>query len=103
MQEMYQEYIHQSRYSRYRDDLGRRETWKETVDRVKDFWADRIPSSMKEDLVDAMNAVEEKKIMPSMRIMMSAGRALADHHVAGYNCAYVPIDDPRVFPRLYIF
>ena len=97
---MYQEYIHQSRYSRYRDDLGRRETWKETVDRVKDFWADRIPSSMKEDLVDAMNAVEEKKIMPSMRIMMSAGKALAEHHVAGYNCAYVPIDDPRVFSEV---
>ncbi|SVE48694.1 uncharacterized protein METZ01_LOCUS501548, partial [marine metagenome] len=24
---LYQEYIHQSRYARYRDDLDRRETW----------------------------------------------------------------------------
>lgn len=98
--DLYQEYIHQSRYSRYRDDLDRRETWDETVDRVRDFWSDRIPKSMREDLTDAMEAVRNQDIMPSMRIMMSAGRALSDHHVAGYNCAYVPIDDPRVFSEI---
>ena len=98
--DLYQEYIHQSRYSRYRDDLDRRETWDETVDRVRDFWSDRIPKSMREDLTDAMEAVRNQDIMPSMRIMMSAGKALSDHHVAGYNCAYVPIDDPRVFSEI---
>ena len=98
--DLYQEYIHQSRYSRYRDDLDRRETWNETVDRVREFWVDRIPKSMKEDLVDSMEAVRRQDIMPSMRIMMSAGKALAAHHVAGYNCAYVPIDDPRVFSEI---
>jgi len=96
----YQEYIHQSRYSRYRDDLDRRESWTETIDRVRDFWVDRIPNNMKEDLTDAMEAVHRKDIMPSMRIMMSAGKALSDHNVAGYNCAYVPIDDPRVFSEI---
>ena len=98
--DLYQEYIHQSRYSRYRDDLDRRETWDETVDRVRDFWSDRIPKSMREDLTDAMEAVRNQDIMPSMRIMMSAGKALSDHHVAGYNCADVPIDDPRVFSEI---
>ena len=98
--DLYQEYIHQSRYSRYRDDLDRRETWDETVDRVRDFWSDRIPKSMREDLTDAMEAVRNQDIMPSMRIMMSAGKALSDHHVAGFNCAYVPIDDPRVFSEI---
>ena len=29
----YQSFIHQSRYSRFLDDYGRRETWEETVDR----------------------------------------------------------------------
>lgn len=98
--DLYQEYIHQSRYSRYRDELDRRETWDETVDRVRDFWADRIPKSLKENLTDAMEAVRKQDIMPSMRIMMSAGKALEAHHVAGYNCAYVPIDDPRVFSEI---
>ena len=96
----YQEYIHQSRYSRYRDDLDRRESWTETIDRVRDFWKDKVPRSAKEDLVDAMEAVHRKDIMPSMRIMMSAGKALSDHNVAGYNCAYVPIDEPRVFSEI---
>ncbi len=98
--DLYQEYIHQSRYSRYRDDVQRRETWDETVERVRDFWVERIPKNMKEDLIDAMEAVRNQDIMPSMRIMMSAGKALSDHHVAGYNCAYVPIDDIRVFSEI---
>lgn len=33
----YSKYIHKSRYARWRDDLGRRETWEETVDRYCDF------------------------------------------------------------------
>tara|TARA_R110000822_G_scaffold310347_2_gene442704 strand:- start:286 stop:2193 length:1908 start_codon:yes stop_codon:yes gene_type:complete len=97
---LYQEYIHQSRYSRYRDDLERRETWDETVDRVKDFWKGRIPASLKHDLNGAMESVRKLEVMPSMRVMMSAGQALEDHNVAGYNCAYVPIDDPRVFSEI---
>lgn len=35
--DLYQQYIHISRYSRWRDDLGRRETWPETVQRYVDW------------------------------------------------------------------
>ncbi len=108
---LYQEYIHQSRYSRYRDDLGRRETWDETVDRVKDFWLERLPKNtgwgkgkkdkqLVNELTDAMEAVRRMEVMPSMRVMMSAGEALAAHNVAGYNCAYVPIDNQKVFSEI---
>jgi len=97
---LYQEYIHQSKYARYRDDLGRRETWDETVDRVGEFWKDRIPKKLKEDFKLALNAIRNMDIMPSMRVMMSAGKALEDHNVAGYNCAYVPVDDPKVFSEI---
>ena len=97
---LYQEYIHKSRYARYRDDLGRRETWDETVDRVWKFWNKRVPKKLRGDLELAINAVRNLHIMPSMRVMMSAGKALEDHHVAGYNCAYVPIDDPKVFSEI---
>jgi len=34
----YQEYIHLSRYSRWLEDEGRRETWPETVSRYYDFF-----------------------------------------------------------------
>ena len=97
---LYQEYIHQSRYSRYRDDLNRRETWPETIDRVKSFWMKRIPTGLRQELNAAMAAVENMEVMPSMRVMMSAGKALENHNVAGYNCAYVPVDDPRVFSEI---
>lgn len=34
---VYQSIIHLSRYSRYRDDVKRRETWEETVDRYINY------------------------------------------------------------------
>ena len=97
---LYQEYIHKSRYARYRDDLGRRETWDETVDRVGEFWKPRLPEKLKKEFEAALSAVRTMDVMPSMRVMMSAGKALEDHNVAGYNCAYVPVDDPKVFSEI---
>jgi ribonucleoside-diphosphate reductase alpha chain len=105
---LYQEYIHKSRYARYREDLGRRETWDETVDRVGAFWDKRISNSasevaqpeLKNQLKLSLEAIRRMDVMPSMRVMMSAGKALEDHNVAGYNCAYVPIDDPKVFSEI---
>lgn len=94
-----QKYIHKSRYARFRDDLGRREEWEETVDRYFQFFTDRLPnpeefSSM---LGEARQAVLDMEVMPSMRAMMTAGKALDRDHVAGYNCSYMAVDSPRVF------
>lgn len=96
----YQDYIHISRYARYNDEVKRRETWDETVDRVKQFWLGRTISKLHAQIDESMEAVRRMEVMPSMRVMMSAGKALENHHVAGYNCAYVPIDDPRVFSEI---
>ena len=38
----YQEYIHLSRYARYRYEDKRRETWDETVDRFFDFFVEHL-------------------------------------------------------------
>lgn len=38
----YSEFIHLSRYSRWREDLGRRETWEETVERLIEFWIKQV-------------------------------------------------------------
>jgi ribonucleoside-diphosphate reductase alpha chain len=41
--------------------------------------------------------------MPSMRAVMTAGAALDRDHVAGYNCSFVPVDNPRSFDEtMYI-
>ena len=38
----YQSFIHMSRYSRWKPDEGRRETWSETVGRSIDFFSDHL-------------------------------------------------------------
>lgn len=43
------------------------------------------------------------EVVPSMRALMTAGKALERDNVAGFNCSYVAIDDPRAFDEtLYI-
>jgi hypothetical protein len=102
----YQNYIHLSRYSRWRDDLLKRETWEETVQRYFDFFRKRIQSKEQDrDFINTkLNAVQDfvldLKVMPSMRCMMTAGKALDESNVAGYNCAFVAINHPHTFDEI---
>ena len=101
----YQQYIHLSRYSRWDYDKKRRETWEETVDRYFSFFRKHLADNC-HYLVDKKlegklrKAVLNLDIMPSMRCLMTAGDALEKENVAGYNCAYLPIDSPRSFDEL---
>ena len=104
----YQTYIAKSRYSRYLDNEGRREHWPETVKRYLDFMQEHLetnhnyvmPASLH---VKLYTAIVELAVMPSMRSLMTAGSALERQNVAGYNCAFMPIDDPKSFDEaMYI-
>tara|TARA_R110000765_G_scaffold127116_3_gene225126 strand:+ start:2866 stop:4785 length:1920 start_codon:yes stop_codon:yes gene_type:complete len=98
----YQAFIHQSRYSRWIPESGRRETWEETVNRLLSFYRTfleerhdfKLSNKVFSDLYVAIIKME---IMPSMRAMMTAGKALERNHIAAYNCAYLPVDSPRSF------
>jgi ribonucleoside-diphosphate reductase alpha chain len=47
--------------------------------------------------------VFERNVMPSMRSVMTSGAALERDNVAGYNCAFLPVDSPRSFDEtMYI-
>ena len=104
----YQKYIHTSRYSRWIDGAQRRETWDETVTRYFDYMVSRLKEKNNFDLdvatrTELQTAVLNLDIMPSMRLLMTAGTAVERCNVAAYNCAYVPIDSPRAFDEvLYI-
>ena len=104
----YQEYIGKSRYSRYLDDKGRREHWPETVNRYFDFMTkhlkDKHDYTLTQPLRDELqSAVTNLEVMPSMRSIMTAGDALERQNIAGYNCSYLPIDDPKAFDEaMYI-
>jgi ribonucleoside-diphosphate reductase alpha chain len=92
----YQSFIHTSRYARWLDEEQRRETWQETVGR---YIANVVvPKTRDEVAVDEIEeAILNLEIMPSMRAMMTAGPALARDNTAGYNCSYLPVDDPKSF------
>lgn len=92
----YQNFIATSRYSRYLDDKGRRETWAETVNR---YITNVIEPKVDDPLIVAQlrDAVLTLEVMPSMRAMMTAGKALERDNTSGYNCSYLPVDDPKSF------
>jgi ribonucleoside-diphosphate reductase alpha chain len=91
----YQSFIHTSRYARYVDGKGR-ESWSETVGRYMD---NIVRPVLGDD--SYVNQIEEAilnlEVMPSMRAMMTAGPALTRDNTAGYNCSYLPVDDPKSF------
>ena len=100
----YQEYIHKSRYARWIEAERRRENWHETVKRYIMFFSERIPINEREKITTELEqAILNMEVMPSMRALMTAGKALAKDNCAGYNCSYIQVDDPRAFDEaMYI-
>jgi ribonucleoside-diphosphate reductase alpha chain len=101
----YQQFIHLSRYSRWLENKGRRETWEETVNRYFNFFdkhlaiftKGKLSKSEREELRQAVLNLE---VLPSMRCLMTAGEALERDNIAGYNCAYVHINRVRAFDEI---
>ena len=91
----YQTFIALSRYARWMPEHNRRETWEETVGRLFDFYDKTLGHKYPRARLE--KAVLNLEIMPSMRSLMAAGKALEQNHIAAYNCAYVAVDHPRVF------
>ena len=106
----YQNFIYLSRYSRWLEEKGRRETWDETVNRLITFFKVHIEKNLgvkdqldTKDWTMIRNAIRFLDVMPSMRSLMTAGPALERENIAGYNCSYIPVDNPKCFDEiLYI-
>lgn len=92
----YQSFIHTSRYARWLEKEGRRENWGETVGR---YVENLVTPRVTDDTI--VNEIEQAilglGLMPSMRSVMTAGVALDRDNTAGYNCSYLPVDDPKSF------
>ena len=104
----YQKFIHKSRYARYMDALGRRETWEETVSRYCNFMGNLVWAEVGDWPTELTDAILNMEVMPSMRALMTAdpetgSGALTRDNMAGYNCAYIAVDHIRVFDEsLYV-
>ena len=98
----YQAFIHTSRYARWLEDENRRETWPETVRRYMDNVVKPIVITKSEYKI-IEDSILNLSVMPSMRALMTAGAALNRDNTAGYNCSYLPVDDPKAFDEaMYI-
>ena len=90
----YQAFIHKSRYAKYFDGKGR-ESWPETVSRyISNVVHTKVDEQTTNEIEQAILSLD---VMPSMRAMMTAGPALERDNTAGYNCSYLPVDDPKSF------
>ena len=94
----YQTFIATSRYARWLEDEQCRESWAETVDRYMD---NVVKRTLDMDTIAIASEIKEAilglEVMPSMRAMMTAGAALDRDNTSGYNCSYLPVDDPKSF------
>ena len=99
----YQAFIHKSRYAKYFDGKGR-ESWSETVGRYMDNVLRKALGGVDNSYIkDIEQAIVGQEVTPSMRAMMTAGPALDRDNTAGYNCSYLPVDDPKSFDEaMYI-
>lgn len=96
----YRTYIYKSRYARYLEEEDRREEWPETVERYINFFKKKYPQI---DYTVLQETIEAQEVMPSMRALMTAGKALERDNVCGFNCSYTAVDHPKVFDEiLYI-
>jgi len=96
----YQSFIATSRYARWLEEQGRRENWGETVFRYMENVVNKLLASINHvggEAIAIEQAILNLDVMPSMRAVMTAGPALDRDNTAGYNCSYLPVDDPKAF------
>ena len=86
----YEEFIFYRTYSKWQDDLGRRETWIETVNRFMVYMKKNLGDKMSvKDYAEVKEAILKQEVCPSMRLLWSAGEACEKTNVWAYNCSYV--------------
>ena len=97
----YQSFIALSRYAKWLDKEGRRETFSETVERYMENVVSPKIYDGQEDTQGVLERLElailDLEVMPSMRSLMTAGIAANRDNTCMYNCSYLPVDDPKSF------
>ncbi len=86
----YEEFIFYRTYSKWQDNLGRRETWIETIDRFMAYMKENLGNKLSaKDFSELKEGILNQEICPSMRLLWSAGEACKKTNVWAYNCSYV--------------
>lgn len=95
------EFIYYRTYSRWIEEEGRRETWIETVERYINFMKERLGSRLRdEEYQKIQESILRQDVMPSMRLIWSAGKAARTTNVTAYNCSYIAPRQIRDFAEI---
>lgn len=91
------------KYSRFDYNLGRRETWIETVDRSVGFLASLSNNSLGSETYERIRRfILEMRSIPSMRLLAMAGPAAERSNITVYNCSYMPVESIDSFVEALI-
>jgi ribonucleoside-triphosphate reductase (thioredoxin) len=98
------EFVYTRTYSRWIEELGRREIWPETVERyikfIQESLGEKIPAKV---LRKIRQKVLNFEVMPSMRFLWAAGDPAKQDNVTIYNCSFSAVDTMDAFHEaLYI-
>jgi len=85
-----------SKYAKFVPDKKRRENWDEIIDRYEAMLCRKYPS-LSTQIKDNVAFIRQKKVLPSMRALQFAGKAIEVNNARAYNCAYLPIDSYHAF------
>ena len=92
----YSEYIFYQFYARWIPELGRRETWIETIDRYMDYMKENLGEKLTtKEYTEVREAILNQDVCPSMRLVWSAGKACRQSNVWAYNCSYIAPTCPQ--------
>ena len=91
-----QNYTFVSKYARWIPEKKRRETWKESVDRVKNMMYAKYPE-VNGEIEWAYDLMHKKRVLGSQRALQFGGKPIFKHHARVYNCIASYVDRPRFF------
>ena len=97
-------FIFTSKYARYNNELKRRETWDEAVDRVRDMHLKKynfLAEEQKREINWAFEMVRQKRVVPSMRSLQFGGAAVEAHNARMFNCSVRHVDSTQAFAELF--
>lgn len=88
-----------AKYAKYIPEIQRRETWSEICDRVQSMHIKKYPQ-LQQDIINAMQFVRDKKVVPSMRSMQFAGKPIELNNSRIYNCSFTAIQTWKDFSEI---
>lgn len=100
------EYVFLSKYSQTHD--GKKETWKEAVNRVMDMHLKRYSGMVKPEdeaefskmFAHAYSLYSEQRVLGAQRALQYGGELILEKHARFYNCSSTYVDRVRVFEEI---